>query len=147
MHSIELKFGMYIKGLRPTKCVEFDEFRINSFFIGIQKRILIHYNLWSQIIRSMLVSKRCFRLRSNLICFYWITFPRTIFILVWAGGIVFYRAHKMSFIMDYRLKMLEDVSVFTWIYTKLICGIYLLLYMVIARNYVHSIYDSFSAKH
>ena len=63
-----LKFGMYIIGHCPTYCVEFGEFRINSCFTGAQKRILIHYSLWSQIVRSMLVSKRCFRLRSNLIC-------------------------------------------------------------------------------
>ena len=65
--SIELKFGMYIIGHLSTYCVEFDEFRVNCFFTGSQKIILIHYSLWSQIVRSMLVSKRCFRLRSNLI--------------------------------------------------------------------------------
>ena len=42
VHSIDLKFGMYIIGHRPTHCVEFGEFRINSFFTGAQKRILIH---------------------------------------------------------------------------------------------------------
>ena len=68
VHSIELKFGMYIISHRPTYFVEFGEFRINSFFTGAQKRILIHYSLWSQIVRNMLVSKWCFRLRSNLIC-------------------------------------------------------------------------------
>ena len=65
VHSIELKYGMYVIGHRPRYCVEFG---INSFFTGAQKRILIHYSLWSQIVRSMLVSKRCFRLGSNLIC-------------------------------------------------------------------------------
>ena len=47
VYSIELKFGMYIIGHRPTYCVEFGEFRINSFFTGAQKRILTHYSLWS----------------------------------------------------------------------------------------------------
>ena len=68
-HSIELKAGMYIIGHRPTYNIDSGEFRINSLFTGVQKIILIHYSLWSQIIRSMLVSKRCFRLRLNLICF------------------------------------------------------------------------------
>ena len=63
VHSIELKFGMGIISYRPTYCVEFGKFRINSFFTGPQKkRILINYSLRSQIIRSMLVSKRCFQL-------------------------------------------------------------------------------------
>ena len=65
LHSIELKFGMYIKDRRPTYCVEFGEFRINSFFTGAQKKILMHYSLWSQIVRSMLVSKLCFRISLN----------------------------------------------------------------------------------
>ena len=67
VHSIELKLGMCIIGHRLIYCVEFGEFRINSFSTGALKRILKHYSLWSQIIRSMLVSKRCFRLSSNLI--------------------------------------------------------------------------------
>ena len=33
-HSIELKFGMYILGHRSTNCVEFGEFRLNSFFFS-----------------------------------------------------------------------------------------------------------------
>ena len=37
VHWIELKFGMYIIGHRPTYCVEFGEFKINSFFTGVQK--------------------------------------------------------------------------------------------------------------
>ena len=52
VHSIELKFGMYFIGHRPTYCVEFGEFRINRFFIGAPKIILIYYNLWSQVIRK-----------------------------------------------------------------------------------------------
>ena len=38
VHSIELKLGMYIIGHRPTHCVEFGEFRTNSFFTGVQKK-------------------------------------------------------------------------------------------------------------
>ena len=38
VHSIELKFGMYIVGHRPTYCVEFGELRI-VFFTGAQKGI------------------------------------------------------------------------------------------------------------
>ena len=41
VHSFELKFRMYIIGHRPTYCVEFGEFRINRFFTGTQKRILL----------------------------------------------------------------------------------------------------------
>ena len=55
VHSNELKFGMYIIGYCTTYCVDFGEFRMNIFFTGVQKRILIHYSIWSQIIRSMLV--------------------------------------------------------------------------------------------
>ena len=47
---------------------DFNEFRIKSFFTGVQKRILIHYSLQNQVLRSMVVSKQCFRLRLNLIC-------------------------------------------------------------------------------
>ena len=63
VHLIELKFGTYIIRHCLTHCVEFDEFRINSFFTGAQKIMLMHYSLLSEVIRSMLVSKRCFQLR------------------------------------------------------------------------------------
>ena len=66
VHSIVVKFGMYIISHRSTNCIEFGELRINIFFTGTQKRILMHYSLWSQIIRNMLMSKRCFWLSSNL---------------------------------------------------------------------------------
>ena len=52
----------------------------------------------------------------------------------------------MSCITVCRLKILEGVSVFTWICTKLICGLYLSLYMVITGNYVYIIYKPFSEK-
>ena len=59
-HSVELKFDMYTIGHCPTYCVDFEEFRINNSFSRNGKNI-IYYSLWSQIIRSMLVSKWCFR--------------------------------------------------------------------------------------
>ena len=62
LHLFELIFGVYIIGHRPTYYVEFGEFRINSFFTGVQKRILIQYSLWSQIIRRTLVYMQCFSL-------------------------------------------------------------------------------------
>ena len=90
MHSIELKFGMYIMHhrpiycidfgefrinifffrspkvilmhYRPTSCIDFGEFRINNFFTEAQKRILIHYSLWDQLIISMLMSNGSFDL-------------------------------------------------------------------------------------
>ena len=70
VHSIELKFGMYIVGHDPAYCVEFGEFRKNSFFTGAKKKkkILVHYSLWNQIVRSMLVYIQYFQLSSNLIC-------------------------------------------------------------------------------
>ena len=89
MHSIAVKFGMHIIGRNPTYCIEFREFRIKCFFTGAQKRFFIHYSLWSQIIKNMLVSILCFRLNWNLICSLWITFPRTLLILEGAGGLVF----------------------------------------------------------
>ena len=55
---IDLKFGMQIIGHLPTNCVNFGELRNNSLFTGAQKMILIHFSLWSQIIRSKLLSKR-----------------------------------------------------------------------------------------
>ena len=47
VHSIELKFGMHIIVHRLIHCVDFGEFRMNSFFTGVQKRILVFYGLWS----------------------------------------------------------------------------------------------------
>ena len=73
VHSIELKFGMYIIGHRPTYSIDFDEFRINSFFTGEQKRILIHCSLQNQSIKSMLESNWCIRLSSNQICIFQVT--------------------------------------------------------------------------
>ena len=47
--SIELKFDMHIIVYRLIYCVDFGEFSIKSFFTGVQKSILMHYGLWSQI--------------------------------------------------------------------------------------------------
>ena len=64
MHSIELKFGMYIIGI--YRYVYFTVLHIVRnllnlglivFFTGVQKRTLTQYRLCSQITRSMLVSK------------------------------------------------------------------------------------------
>ena len=49
MHSIDIKFGIYIIGHHSTNCIGFGEERSNSFFTGTQKRILMHWSLWSQI--------------------------------------------------------------------------------------------------
>ena len=68
LHSIELKFVMYTIGHLSTYCVEFGEFKINSFFTGVQKRILKYYGLWNQILKWVIVSKRCIRLSSNSVC-------------------------------------------------------------------------------
>ena len=42
VHSIELKFSKSITGHRRTNPIDFAEYRMNSFFTGVQKRILIH---------------------------------------------------------------------------------------------------------
>ena len=65
--SIEFKFDIYVIGHRPTHCIDFVDFRIDRFFTGLQKIILIHYIVWSQIIRSILVPKWRFRLSSYFI--------------------------------------------------------------------------------
>ena len=44
VHLIQFKFDVYVIGHRPTYCVNFGKFKNNSFFTGVQKRILIHYN-------------------------------------------------------------------------------------------------------
>ena len=41
MHSIELKFGMYIAGHHWTNPIDFGEYQMYSFFTGVQERILI----------------------------------------------------------------------------------------------------------
>ena len=45
VHSIKLKFGMYITGLRRTNFIDFGECQMHSFFTGVQKRFLKHYDL------------------------------------------------------------------------------------------------------
>ena len=40
LHSIELKFDMYIMYHSPTYCIDFGEFRINSFITAAQKYFL-----------------------------------------------------------------------------------------------------------
>ena len=55
VHSIELKFGVYIISHYQMKPIEFGECEIDTFFTGIDKTIIIHYYLWSQIIKSVLV--------------------------------------------------------------------------------------------
>ena len=54
VHLIELKFGTYIIGHRPTHCVDFCKFRINGFSYRSTKTILLQYSLWSQIIKNKL---------------------------------------------------------------------------------------------
>ena len=42
VRSIELKFNMHIISHRPTYCVEFDEFKINSFFLQEHKKEFLY---------------------------------------------------------------------------------------------------------
>ena len=67
MHPIELKFGMDIIGHRWMNPNDFGEYQMNNFFTEVQNRILIYYDLWSQILKIILVSKRCILLTSNLV--------------------------------------------------------------------------------
>ena len=46
---------MYITGYHLTYCGDLGEFRINSFFKGMQKIILKHFSLRREIIRDMLM--------------------------------------------------------------------------------------------
>ena len=60
VHSIELKFGTWVTGHRSTYCIGFFNLKIIVFYRSTKKNILIHYSLWSQIIISILMSKRYF---------------------------------------------------------------------------------------
>ena len=55
VRSIDLKFGIHNTSHRPAFCVDFGEFRINTFFSGVQKRINVHYSPWNQTIRIVRV--------------------------------------------------------------------------------------------
>ena len=64
------------------------------FIKRVQKRILIHYGLQSQILKRVLVSKRGIRLSSNLVCILQVAVGRTLLILVNIGCIVFLQEQK-----------------------------------------------------
>ena len=66
--GLELRLVIHNIAYLPIYCIDLGEFRINIFFTEVQKRILVHCSLKSQIVESELVSKRCFLLSSNLIC-------------------------------------------------------------------------------
>ena len=74
---------MYITAHCRTNPTEFGECRVNRFFTGVQKRILTHYNQWSKIIRSMLVSKHGFQLNWNSVYALQITILHAILISVY----------------------------------------------------------------
>ena len=81
------------------------------FFNGVQKRILIHYNVWSQIIKSMLAYVQHFRLSSNSKCALEITVPSTTLILAWVGCIVFFTGYtKFDTLRPIGLKYLFHFS-------------------------------------
>ena len=67
VHSFELKFNMHITGHRRTNSLDFGERRKYSFLQEYKKNVM-PYSLWSEIITRIVVSKKRFRLRSNLIC-------------------------------------------------------------------------------
>ena len=63
--STDLKCGMYATGHRRTNPINFCEYKMHSFFTGVQKRVQTYYGLWSQIIISVRVSKQRILLRSS----------------------------------------------------------------------------------
>ena len=67
MHSIELKFDIHIIDHHRTNPYDFAECITNSFRIGLQKIILIHYGLWGQFIKIVLVFKRFIQFISNMV--------------------------------------------------------------------------------
>ena len=70
----ELIFGMCIIGYPPTYCINFEKFKLVIIFLTkVQKRVLMYYNLWSQII-SILVSKQ----------YLWGNFKHLIIIVIFA---------------------------------------------------------------
>ena len=101
MHSIVLKFGTYIIGHHWKKAIDFGECRMYSFFTGIQKRILILYGLWNQILQEVLVSKGITWLNSNLVCILCITSLHFVSILANLRLIVFLQKRKkISYILQ-----------------------------------------------
>ena len=91
VHSIELKFSMYITYHYKANPIDFGECRTHSFFIGV-KIIPLHYGLWNQILKTVLVSKRCIRLSSNLVCILNVKVQHIVPILINLGIIVFFSA-------------------------------------------------------
>ena len=56
---------MYFIGHRQTSSIDFDKCKIYSFLHKDKK--MYHYSQWSQNIKSILVSKPCILLSSNLV--------------------------------------------------------------------------------
>ena len=57
MKSNKFKFNKCIIGHHLVYFIDFGNLKINNFFIGVQKGILLHYGLRSEIKRSMLDAK------------------------------------------------------------------------------------------
>ena len=76
--------------------VDFDACQMYKFLIGVQRRILMHYGIWSQFLQRVLVSKCCIRLNSNLLCILCITALYIVSILVDLGLIVFLQEQKQN---------------------------------------------------
>ena len=98
---IELKFIICIDDHRPTYYNYCGKFRIKGFFTWVQKRTFIHYTLWSQIIKNMLLSKRSYWLSSYVACESQIAVFRTIFILVCLEDVAFLQKSKIWYVMAY----------------------------------------------
>ena len=63
-------------------------------FTGVQKIILMYYDLWSYVIKSILICKRFIRLGSNLECILLITVRQTLLILVRLKKVFFLTGEK-----------------------------------------------------
>ena len=64
-----------------TNSIDFGECTLFSFFYKSTKKNFIHYGLWSQILKSVLVSKQFIRFNSNLMCILKVTELRILLIL------------------------------------------------------------------
>ena len=71
---------------------------VKFFFNGVQKRVLIQYDLRSQILPRVLVSKWCIQLSSNFVHILSVTILHIVPILVNLGLIVFLQENKKRLI-------------------------------------------------
>ena len=115
---MEIKMVTCIMGHLSTYCIDFDKFSMLIVFLtGIQKRYLVHYSLWNRVLRSMLVFKCWFWFNSNLVLHSRLPFL-VLYFHAYGRHSFFYRIHKMSYIMAYRLKIFVHIFKYLNIFLK-----------------------------